>query len=75
MLRGRRRESPCFVWQGDGTGQVEIVDYHGELLMAKLLDEIHPGEVLLEDFMKPMARRRASWRLILTSRPAASVTS
>ena len=23
--------------------------------MAQLLDEIHPGEVLLEDFMKPMA--------------------
>ncbi len=22
--------------------------------MAKLLDEIHPGEVLLEDFMRPM---------------------
>ena len=22
--------------------------------MVKLLDEIHPGEVLLEDFMKPM---------------------
>ena len=22
--------------------------------MAKLLDEIHPGEVLLEEFMKPM---------------------
>ncbi len=22
--------------------------------MAELLDEIHPGEVLLEDFMKPM---------------------
>lgn len=22
--------------------------------MAQLLDEIHPGEVLLEDFMKPM---------------------
>jgi len=22
--------------------------------MTKLLDEIHPGEVLLEDFMKPM---------------------
>jgi antitoxin HigA-1 len=31
--------------------------------MAKLLDEIHPGEVLLEDFMKPMritARRLAA---------------
>ena len=23
--------------------------------MAKRLDEIHPGEILLEDFMKPMA--------------------
>ena len=23
--------------------------------MKKLLDEIHPGEILLEDFMKPMA--------------------
>jgi antitoxin HigA-1 len=23
--------------------------------MAKLLDEIHPGEILLEDFMKPMS--------------------
>jgi len=22
--------------------------------MAKLLQEIHPGEILLEDFMKPM---------------------
>ena len=22
--------------------------------MAKLLDEIHPGEILLEEFMKPM---------------------
>lgn len=31
--------------------------------MTKLLDEIHPGEVLLEDFMKPMgisARQLAS---------------
>lgn len=23
-------------------------------MMSKLLDEIHPGEILLEDFMKPM---------------------
>ena len=31
--------------------------------MTKLLDEIHPGEILLEDFMKPMgisARRLAA---------------
>ena len=24
------------------------------MMMKKLLDEIHPGEILLEDFMKPM---------------------
>jgi len=24
-------------------------------MKAKLLDEIHPGEILLEDFMKPMS--------------------
>ena len=35
--------------------QVEIVDYHQEPNMTDLLDEIHPGEVLLEDFMKPLA--------------------
>ncbi len=31
--------------------------------MTELLDEIHPGEILLEDFMKPMgitARRLAT---------------
>jgi addiction module HigA family antidote len=31
--------------------------------MAKILEEIHPGEILLEDFMKPMgisARQVAS---------------
>jgi addiction module HigA family antidote len=24
------------------------------MMMTKLLDEIHPGEILIEDFMKPM---------------------
>ena len=44
----------CFVWQEDGVQQVEIVDYHQGQDMAELLDEIHPGEILLEEFMKPM---------------------
>lgn len=48
----------------DGAHQVEIVDYHEELYkITKLLDEIHPGEILLEEFMKPMgitARQLAS---------------
>lgn len=34
--------------------EVEIVDYHQERDMAELLDEIHPGEILVEEFMKPM---------------------
>ena len=34
------------------------MDYHWELKMIELLDEIHPGEVLLEDFMKPMGISR-----------------
>ena len=53
----------CFVWQEDGVQQVEIVDYHQGQDMAELLDEIHPGEILLEEFMKPMgitARRIAA---------------
>ncbi len=44
----------CFVWKLDGAHQVEIEDYHYEQKMTKLLDETHPGEVLLEDFMRPM---------------------
>ena len=44
----------CFVWEADGAHRVEIVDYHQERDMAELLDEIHPGEILLEEFMKPM---------------------
>jgi len=35
--------------------RVEIVDYHQERDMAELVDEIHPGEILLEEFMKPMS--------------------
>ncbi len=32
------------------------MDYHWECGMAKLLEEIHPGESLLKDLMKPMGR-------------------
>ena len=45
----------CFVWRSDGAHDVEIVDYHGMQVapMRRQLDEIHPGEILLEEFMKP----------------------
>ena len=33
---------------------VEIVDYHEEDMMVKRLPPVHPGEVLLEEFLTPM---------------------
>jgi addiction module HigA family antidote len=45
----------CFVWRDDGAQRSRDCRLSlGVEDMAKLLDEIHPGEILLEDFMKPM---------------------
>jgi addiction module HigA family antidote len=49
----------CFSWREGDAHDVEIVDYHqaaGEMTMkpSEPLDPIHPGEILLEDFMKPL---------------------
>jgi addiction module HigA family antidote len=43
-------------WSGNKAKDVEIVDYHGQEkeIMDKNLSPIHPGEILLEDFMKPL---------------------
>ncbi len=38
-----------FVWKERGPGDVKIVDYH-----ADLLPNPHPGDILIEDFLKPM---------------------
>jgi addiction module HigA family antidote len=44
----------CFRWTDAGAENVEIVDYHwGEAIMKKL-DPITPGEILFEEFLKPM---------------------
>lgn len=43
----------CFVWTSAGAADVEIVDYHEEVAM-ELLDPVHPGEVLLEQFLEPL---------------------
>lgn len=32
----------------------EIADYHRESMSGTKLEPIHPGEILLEDFMKPL---------------------
>jgi len=40
--------------------------------MAKLLEEFHPGEILLEDFMKPMGSAPDSSRRTSTFHRAGS---
>jgi addiction module HigA family antidote len=46
----------CFEWQDGDAYDVEIADYHwGNLMMAEeMLSPVQPGEILLEEFLKPM---------------------
>jgi addiction module HigA family antidote len=49
----------CFRWQDSNAHDVQITDYHlGQPQMNKVtgqrLPNIHPGEILLEEFLKPM---------------------
>lgn len=43
----------CFTWEDGDAYDVEIVDYHQESEMERL-PNIHPGEVLKEEFLDPM---------------------
>ncbi len=43
----------CFKWN-DGAEEVEIVDYQGASTMTKKLKPVSPGEMLLEEFLKPL---------------------
>jgi len=43
----------CFEWKNDNAYNVEIVDYHQGEQMKKI-PTIHPGEILFEEFLKPM---------------------
>lgn len=45
----------CFEWRGGDAYQVELVDYHecGGAMSRKRVAPVHPGEVLLEEFLKP----------------------
>lgn len=53
-IRINNRWRLCFRWLDDGAHDVEIVDYHQERVMELKLDEIHPGEILNEEFLLPM---------------------
>jgi addiction module HigA family antidote len=45
----------CFVWKQDGPRDVEIVDYHWmrSVMVKNGMRPVHPGEILLEEFLKP----------------------
>jgi addiction module HigA family antidote len=44
----------CFRWTGAGAENVEIVDYHQEVEQVDKISPIHPGEVLMEEFIEPL---------------------
>lgn len=43
----------CFDWERGNAYDVEITDYHWEDALAAELSPVHPGEVLLEEFLGP----------------------
>ena len=45
----------CFRWTDAGPADVEIVDYHQESESMATLKPVTPGELLLEEFLVPMA--------------------
>ncbi len=44
----------AFRWEAGNAYDVEIVDYHEEVVMKTKLPPVHPGEVLLEEFLEPV---------------------
>ena len=47
----------CFIWHQGYAYQVKIVDYHQVRQMTKLKN-IHPGDILLHEFLEPMGISR-----------------
>ena len=44
----------CFVWRAGNAELVEIVDYHSGIADMAKLKLVHPGEILQEEFLKPL---------------------
>jgi addiction module HigA family antidote len=55
-IRINRQWRICFYWSDAGPEDVEIVDYHWEEAVATdtIMPPVHPGEILLEEFLKPL---------------------
>jgi len=50
----------CFRWAAGDAHDVEIVDYHQESVMVRKLAPVHPGEILLKDFLEPLGLHRGA---------------
>jgi len=44
----------CFRWEAGNAYDVEIADYHEEVKSMTKLSPVHPGGVLLEEFLEPV---------------------
>jgi addiction module HigA family antidote len=44
----------CFIWTADGAAEVEIVDYHERSSAMRTVLPVSPGEMLEEEFLKPL---------------------
>jgi addiction module HigA family antidote len=53
-IRINDQRRSCFRWQAGNAYDVEIVDHHEEVGMTTKLPAVHPGEVLLEEFLEPI---------------------
>jgi addiction module HigA family antidote len=57
-IRINRQWRICFRWTDAGPEDVEITDYHwkgGSMAADTVMAPVHPGEILLEEFLKPLA--------------------
>jgi addiction module HigA family antidote len=56
-IRINRQWRICFRWTEAGPEDAEIVDYHWEKAVTAetVMEPVHPGEILLEEFLKPLS--------------------
>ena len=57
-IRINRQWRICFQWTDAGPEDVEISDYHqkgGNMATDTVMAPAHPGEILLEEFLRPLA--------------------
>jgi hypothetical protein len=76
-VRIKRQWRICFRWTNAGPEDMEIADHHyvklGETMAADtVMAPVHPGEILLEEFLKPLAVSQYKLAKEIGSRPGGS---